>query len=376
MRNFRSPLSRKKEKIFRVLDIGSESVKFLVVKKEDERTIILEKGLKEYERFGVFDGRDFELNVMKKTIEIASKEAKKEDGAEIKNFIVGLPAHIFKARVSFQEFKRTNPKKLIEKEERERIFRTILEGAKRRVSESFAKESGILPEELHFLSERILQIKIDGYEVPEISGFSGKRLGFKILTTFLPKYYLENFQKLIKALGFKISKILHESEGLMNFLSKDQNVLFLDIGADFTQIFLAKKGSLETVSEFELGGKNFSLTLCQKLGILYPVAKELSERYQKGLLEERTRSRLKEIFSREAQNWLFNLKKALKGKVFFENIYCLGGGAHYPEIEEVLEENYQLPVKTLDIKSLPAIEDRTNIENLQFIPALLLTYAI
>lgn len=376
MRNFFSLPSKKKEKIFRVLDIGSESVKFLVVKKEDERTVILGRGLEEYERFGVFDGRDFELNVMKKAIETVSKEAKEKDGAGIENLIVGLPAHIFKARVSFQEFKRTNPKKLIEKEERERIFRTVLKGAEKKVSESFAKESGILPEELHFLSEKILQIKIDGYEVPEISGFSGKRLGFKILTTFLPKYYLENFQKLTKILGFKISKILHESEGLINFLSKDQNALFLDIGADFTQIFLAKKGSLEMISEFELGGKNFSLALCQNFGILYPIAKELSERYQKGLLEEGTRARLKEIFSREAQNWLSNLKEALKGKIFFENIYCLGGGAHYPEIEEVLEENYQLSVKTLNLKNLTIIEDRTNIENLQFIPALLLTYAI
>ena len=365
------------EKIFGVLDIGSESVKFLVARKENKRIAILGKALQGYKRFSVFDGREFELDVMKRAIEVATAKAQEEASVRIGSLIVGFPPHIFKARICHQGYERVHPKKLIEKEEKEKILKIISEKAKIKVAEDFAAQTGILPEELHFLSRRILQMKIDGYEVPEISGFSGKKLEFTVLTTFLPKYYEDRAKKLVEVAGpFKISKILHESEGLTYFLSKEQNVLFLDIGADFTQIFEVKKGILETVSEFRLGGKNFSQAICQNLGILPIRAKALSERYQKALLGEKMRSRLKEMFLEEAQNWFLNLKERVKERFFFEDIFCFGGGANFVEIREILEKNWGTSAKILELKDLPGVEDRTKRKNnLQFLPAIFLVRA-
>jgi len=375
------PFKRKKttpEKIFGVLDIGSESVKFLVARKnlDDEKITLLGKGIRDYEIFDVFDSREFELDIMKKAILEAKKEAEKEAGIEIKNLIVGLPAHVFKAQISYPKYSRAFFTRPITAPEKERILESVFQKARKEVAKKFVKKSGILPREIQFLSNKILEAKIHGYRVTEILGVGGYRLDFRILVTFLPKYYLKRVEGLIKDLNFEILEIVHETEGLVKILTKAQDALFLDIGADFTQTFLVKNGNLEKIFDFELGGKSFLFSLCKNFGVLYKEAKGVSERYQRGFLGEEMRARLKEIFKREAQNWFSNLKEKLKNQVFFENIFLFGGGAFFPEIREVLEKNLEVSVKNLELKDIPGIEDRTKRkDNLQFIPAIFLSYA-
>ncbi len=377
MNNLFPFLKKKKEEIFGILDIGSEGVKILIGKKIDGKRVILGKGLGEYEVFGVFDGRDFELEVMKKALKKAIEEAEKEANLEVRSLVVNFPPHIFKARISCQEIQRSCPEELISEEEGEQILKTILKKIKKEVSAEFAQKTGILETELYFLPIKILQMKIDGYEVPQLSGFKGRRIKIRTLIVFLPRHYLKNIERFMTACNLEISGILHEAEGLVKFLSGGENGLFLDIGADFTQIFLVKKGNLVAVSVFKQGGKIFSTALCQKLGVLSQKAQEMVRQYQKGLYSEEVRARLREIFLNEAKDWLFSLEKKLEDEIPPEEIICFGGGSFFPEIEEVLERKYGFSPRILKIKDFPGIEDRTKRkDNPQFIPAIFLTYVI
>jgi len=380
----RIPISfgEKKEQTFGVLDIGSVSVKSLLFRKQDfsskskvgqKRITILRKGLENYEVFGVFDGRDFEMEIMKQAIKKAAKEA----GITKEKLIVGFPAHIFKARVGELEYKRKNPEQKIRTKEKELIFEKILKQGEKQISKEFTKESGILPRELYFLTKKVIGTKIDGYKVSEILGYAGRKIEFKVVATFLPRYYLENAEKMIEACGFSIFKILHQVQGQAEFVLEDSNLLFLDIGADFSQMFLYKKGILEDVSEFRIGARNFCQAVSEKFGISSGAANDLAERYQRGLLEEKARQRLHELFSKETQDWALSLEKKLDKKSFFQEILCYGGGANFPEIKEFLEEKYNVPVKILSSKDFLLVEDKIKTRKyFQFIPSIFLTYAI
>lgn len=374
--SFLSFPKRKRREFFGVLDVGSQNVKVLCVREEGPKKIILGKTLKEYERFGVFDGREFELDVMRKAISGAVKELEKTTKVRIENLIVGLPAHIFKARIASQTFKRTHPEKNITKQEESQILDVVVSSSREKAAEEFSKKTGILPQELRFLSTHLLGVNIDGYSVSKISGFKGQNIKLKVLITFLPIHYLESVENLISASGFKILKIAHESEGLIRALSRDRDALFLDIGADFTQIFLVRQGDIEKISDFKIGGQDFLVALYKQLGISYDMVKDLAERYQRGLLEEQTRARLRKIFWQEAQNWYFNLEKEINDKATFGKIFCFGGGAYYSEIMDVLEKNYEVSATIFNPKDLPNIEDRTETTtNLQFTPSILLIFA-
>jgi len=66
---------RKKEKLFLVLDVGTEAVKGLICKKENSKVIVLGASTQYFERYRVFDGRDFEMDVIKRAVSKTIKEA-------------------------------------------------------------------------------------------------------------------------------------------------------------------------------------------------------------------------------------------------------------------------------------------------------------
>lgn len=347
--------------IFGVLDIGSEAVKLLLIQKKQDKKEILAKSIQEYERFGVFETRDFETDVMIKAIQQAVEGAQKQANLEISDLdlIIGLAAHIFKARLISKIIERKQPKIQITTKEKQEIFNNIFKKTKKEVLKQIVQELGIPVQEFDFLCFKPLQIKIDGYQVNDLIGLHGRTIELKLLASFVPKDYLNKIQKIIKQLGFEKIRIFHEAEAIIKTSGLKENILFLDIGADFTQIFLFRADNIDFISEVKLGGEFFSKALCQNFGILYNEAKNWSYKYQKGLFAPETKNRLRQILLKQAQHLYLALDKKLGDKLFFKEIHCFGGAALYPEIQEILEKNYQKPVKIL--------------KESQFQPALLLS---
>jgi cell division ATPase FtsA len=337
-----------KPEIHFVLDIGTESVKGLILEKkpalasaaagEEEKISVLGSSLEYYDRFSAFSTSQFEREVIKRTILKSIADLERESGIKKKALILGLPPNIFVSRVIFQSHKRKEGG-LIEKKEKEEILKEILEKGRKEIAKIHAEERGILPEDLRLLSLKILETKIDGYAVPDISDFDGKNLEFRLLAALLPKYYSE--ENIVKELGFEISGVNNEVEGLIPFLSQEPEGIFLDIGGEVTQIFLAKKGLLEKICEFKGGGKDFSNALSERLGLDEPAARALKHQYAKRDVTEDSRKRISKFFEIGAWSWFKNLKEKLKemsSGIFPSELFIFGGGALLPEIEEILEQ--------------------------------------
>lgn len=404
--------SKNKKDKFLVLDIGTEAVKALIFKtvllgkKEhnfftpsiDKKIVILGACTEYFERYSVFDGKDFEANVIKRAISKAiegayqgfilfSKKKKtniqKQDWKKLP-LLVGLPPNILKGRVARYSFRRKNPKEKISKNEQRLILQEVFNEVQKEISQKFTREFGILLEDIQWLVQKIIEIKIDGYSISGIQGYEGKDLEFKILTTFLPKYYSESIKRIFDQLQLKVLKIVHIAEKLPAIWGdKKINGIFFDIGGETTQIFLVKKGSLQQINEFKDGGKAFSQELSGTLGINEKPARILKERYAKGLLSPGSKKRIKEIFLQEKRAWYENLKLKIKEThpkgVPPLNSFLFGGGSLLPEIKESLKETSannlsDLPeVKFIYPKNLENIEDPAKIlKSPQDIPPLLI----
>ena len=420
---------KEKAEIFLGLDIGTEAVKAIIFSfsgKKDKKITILGNSFSYFDSYGIFNSKDFEADVIKKTIsktieETKSKvnqkpseakpsesedegkpergklhrlpsEAKTSEAAdETKSqrppnlTLLGLPANILKGRIVFQSFRRENPQSMIiDKKEKEVIYQKILSKTQKEISQIFARESGILPKDIHFINLKILEIKIDGYVVPAIQGYDGENLDFRILAIFLPKYYLENVKKNIQGLIPGGLEILNLAEVLPYFFrNRVADGIFLDVGGNLTQIFLVNNGKLNKVDEFQIGGETFSQTLSQSLGLEISEARALKENYSKGeLSEEGVRKRVREIFSQSLEEWFKNLKLKLKTHSLLPSTFFLfGGGSQLPEIQEILEEgdwegfSFFTPpkVKFIYPKDFRNIEDITKkLNSLQNVPLLLI----
>lgn len=375
---------RKKEKTFLALDVGTESVKTILFKRKDCKIIVLRNSLQYLNQFRIFDGQDLEINLIKNVISKTITDNQKETGIKINSVLLGLPANILKARIDFYSLTRKNPKEIISETERNIILQQTLNETKENISQKFKNESGILPKDIHFICLKIIETKIDGYKVQKLDGYKGKKLDFTILVTFLPKYYFENIEKTIKNLNLKNFEIVHPAQNLINIFEKT-NAIFIDIGGELSQFFLVNKGKLENINDFDIGGKTFSRTLSEKLGLEEDGAKILKERYVKKELSEEVRKRIREFLFPEIKNWFYELKSKLENTkpVLPSNIFLFGGGSLIPEIEEILEGGdwgdivfFLSPeIKLIMPKDLKNIEDKTkNLNSPQFIPTLLLCY--
>ncbi|MBU4298901.1 hypothetical protein KJ636_02570 [Patescibacteria group bacterium] len=339
---------QEEEKLFFVLDIGTEAVKALIFEKRQGKISVLGAGLEYFDRFSVLESGKFEIEVTKKTISKAVEEAQKEQGAKTSSVFLGFSCDILKGRIISHSLERKEKKNVDEKEEGE-IKETVLREAKKKIAESYALQKGILPQDIQFQELRILETKIDGYRVPSLLGYDGRNADFKILATFLPKYYLEsNFSNfisppiipIIREMGFKILEIRHPIVGLLSFLSRYPDALLLDIGGEVTQIFWVRQGILEEISEFETGGRQFSQILSENLGLSELEARNLKHRYSKRDLTEESRREIGKLLKIPTQIWFQGLKEKLReigAGVFPSEIFIFGGGAFLQEMEDVLE---------------------------------------
>lgn len=356
---------KKKERPFLVLDVGTEAVKVLACRKENNKTVILGAATQYFERYGVFDGREFEIEMIKKAILKAIKE-------NWKNWpvLLCLPPDVLRARVVKQVLPREKPKKKITQKEQELIWQEVFKETKEKISQSFAKKYGILPAEIQWITLKILTTKIDGYPVSGLQGYEGGELEFKILATFIPKYYLRITEEIFKDLRLRVSKIVHLTECLPAvFEDEIPDATFLDVGGERTQIFLLKEGSLEHVDEIKKGGKLFSQKLSETLGIDEESARILKERYANKFLSQGSRKKIKEIFLPEKMAWYQELKLSFSSVAFI-----FGGGSLLPEIQEGLKEN-GVKIKVLYPKDFKNIKDETrSLKSPQYTPSLLICY--
>ena len=388
----RFSLSRKEKEMFLVLDIGTEAIKSLIFKREKGKKIIIGTDLRNYYLAGLSDGKDLDKAAMKKIIPDIINRVQEKAGVKKGEMIsfLSLSGYILIEKVLPSYFQREDQKKVINQEEEKKIYQKLTKEALTKISQEVSSKLGIMPKDLQLLNFKVLQQKIDGYEVNQLLGCSGSNLEIRFLFICLPKNYLEKVNRLAKNLKLDNLKLVSEAESLSSAFSQQKtSAIFLDVGGKSTQIFLMKEGKLKSVNIFDIGGENFSQRLSQALGMTRAQAEDLKIRYSMRTLSEEVRGSIRETLSFTCQLWLNEFKKILredtdkKREILPPTIYLFGGGSQLPEIEEILSgENWEdLPfldypqIKTLSLKNFKNIEDRANIINItQYIPLLLFCY--
>src|SRR3989344_3875893 len=269
--------NRKERNFFWVLDIGTEAIKTLICKKEENRIIILGADLQYFDDHTFFGGQDSAEVILKKAIlksiegalQIFSIASKNKAGDHWKKWpiFLGLPSDILKARIFRYLFEKQNPKEKISKSEDQLIRKKCFEAAKDEISAKFTEETGLLAKDIRWL-----------------------RLGISE----------RNIERILMGIGLKISKIAHISENLFSLQDIEMldNIVF-DAGGDIVQFFLFKNGELETINEFKIGGRIFSQKLSDVLGVSEELARNLKEKYSNNGLNSRASERIKEIFGIE-----------------------------------------------------------------------------
>lgn len=303
---------------FLVLDIGTEAVKVLDSSGKEN--------LAYFDETSVWHSQYYFQDVFSKTIERALK------GADGKVFLQ-LPLNFFKARVVSKTILREGKKEISLQEEKD-FYEKFLADCRNTIRAKNFEETGILPGELSFIKESIIQRKVDGYEVPRLAGYNGREIFLKAFFTFIPKTESDKFQRIISGLNLKIAGIRHQTEGLM-LADLAEEAIFLDIGGSLTQAILVKQGLIESIREFNIGGEDFSRSISEVLGLGSLRGRIFKENYSRGKLSKPVFSVVKEIVKKKMNSWKAELPAFSPAKVF-----VFGGGSLLPDFYEAIKGFY------------------------------------
>lgn len=337
-----------------IMDIGSESVKTILIETSENKSRVTSTCVKyfdEYEPQNSF----FNEKAIKGSLSEIGWNRLREKRGDIFNFLLTLSSMFLRSQIVKVNI---TLNQRVDKKREAIIFDSVKEIARKQIFKSFKDSYAIPSSELFFINFRILTISIDGYQVAKLAGYFCKEVEIKVLVIFLLKRYSETIKKNFLRFGINKVKIIHQLEGILA-LDKtyfSERILFLDVGGKITDIFLLENNSVEFTAQFNFGSENFSYEISQRIGIPERDARVLKERYTKNELSFEVSRRVRDFLMETAKVWFVGLKDSLNKNTSFilpAEICISGGGAFLPPIKEILENGDWRP---LDFISKPKVK--------------------
>lgn len=319
-----------------VVDIGEYSAKICLCRKKGGEVFLESFRIHEYRKVHMEER-------IKEAIDVAAS-------FHSRNIAFTFAPSALRVRVVSYSLQRINPRAPIQEREQKELEKKIMKEIEEKGKESIASHSGILGDEFVCVRNSLIAMRIDGYEVPHLKGFSGETVEFSMALTFLLEATRSSLAKSLLSSTMKLRGI----HGLISSLEKfcgDRSLalaLFVDVGDAGTRFLLFSEGMIVSSGEFKKGGDRYTHAIEQSFGMSRQSALELKHRYaspsQGEGVSEGVRRKLQELFAPELALWKQELSQGLaaEGKTIPDRVFLFGGGSMLPEIKDLFEEGLLL----------------------------------
>ena len=313
----------------------------------------------------------------------AKKEAENMSGVKSQQAIISLAGQSVKFSTNTIEFVRSD-KRPIDLAEVKNYIQKAQQKIFEKIRKKEALETGFSEFDIKLVDGRITHIKIDGYDVGDPIGFSGKELSFAILNNYTTADCLKILQSIRKALDIKIFSLVSgpytTANALLANVFKTGNIneascILIDCAGKLTDISIFHKGFLEGPKTINLGGNSFTKRLASNFQLSNGEAEEFKMKYSRGELSPQVKRKVTECLNMDLRIWLKGIETVLVSDYFgLEGLPALvlmyGGACVLPGIRKNLESeewkkdiNFLGPtrIKIINGSDIERIEDRTNM---------------
>lgn len=329
------------------LDIGTEFVKALVFRVEDDKAIVMGTGKQRQRLSDMQGGKVTDISGVVKNCEVALDRAFEEAGVSAEQCIIGIAGELVKGTTTSVYYKRNNPKERIDVKELKEIIAQVQEKSFEKTRSELAWETGYSEIDVKLVNSAVVDVKIDGYRVTNPIGFQGRDIQVGIFNAFAPIVHLGALQTIAEGLNLDLLSVAAEpyavAQSVGNEESSEFSSIFIDIGGGTTDIAVVRSGGVEGTRMFAIGGRVFTKSVADVCDLSFEDAEKLKLKYSESKI---TDSELAEKISTALKNdcevWLAGVQLALED---FSNVDLLpsrillcGGGSLLPEIKEYLEK--------------------------------------
>ena len=352
------------------LDIGSEFVKCLIFKKENNHCFLLGKSRVKHSEGSMRGGMIINIPQALITIDSAVKKASEISKIKATSLIMSLPGDLVKSLVTTVHYHRNNAESHLDATELKNIVYKVQWKAYEQTREITTKTHEEISPDVKLINTSVIDVRIDGYKITNPLGFQGGTVTLSIFNAFAPLVHLGALQSVADEINLDLISVAAGPYALVSsMLSKqpDLSAIFIDVGSHITNVIVINEGGLLGIQSFAMGGNMFTKQLAKNLKLSNDKAEELKKEYAGNLLnKKKLKDQIKEIFKQTALIWVSGVAASLKEfkhlHILPSKIFISGGGSNLEEIKNSLMTKNWSKNLPFSKKPYPAIIDLDDLD--------------
>jgi cell division protein FtsA len=328
------------------LDIGTEFVKALVAKVDDNNQIeILGVGRAHQSLTDMQAGAIADIAAVVANCDNALTQAEQQAGLSARSAVVGIAGELVKGNTITVKFTRKNPNKEITVDEIDHIFSLVQERALHLAKKQLALETGGKEIGLKLVNSALIAIEIDGYGVTNPIGFQGKDVQVELYTAFAPLVHIGAIERVAEQLDLDLLTVAAEPFAVARAVIGDDpnanlSAILMDVGGGTTDIAVVNEGGVEGTIMYGIGGRSFTKSVAKDLDVDFERAESLKLGLSDGRTPELRRKSVEDALKKTLSVWLSGVELALSEFKRLDSlphqIFLCGGGASLELLTDIL----------------------------------------
>jgi cell division protein FtsA len=333
------------ENLYTALDIGTEFIKALVVRREGRNGVVLGASRQRQVYADMQAGVPSDIQGIIESCDRAMSQA--EDMCETipGQAVIGIAGEQVKGFSTSITVPRTNPSLKINETELLQTLQLVQKRALREARHMMSQELGVPDVDVRLINSAITNVRIDGFSVRNPLEFQGKQMVVTVFNTFAPLTHLGALQTIASELDLELLATVAEPYAMARCAASDEiydfGGIFIDIGGGTTDVAVVRNGGIEGTRMFPIGGRVFTKKLAAQLGLSFQDAEAVKLRHSKKELDGDQDERVHEVLRKDAEVLVegvaITLQDLAKGDRLPPAMYLAGGGSSLPEVREQLE---------------------------------------
>jgi len=329
---------------FTVLDIGTEFVKALVVKRQEGKGIVLGVAKVRQASAHMQGGAVSDIQSVIDNCDKALTEA--EDMCETipGQAVIGIAGEQVRGFSTTMTMPRAQPQTRITQADLATALQAVQRRALREAVRQMSQELGVAEVNVKLVHSTITQVRIDGYAVTNPVDFQGHVVEITVFNTFAPLTHIGALQTIAQELDLELVATVAEPYALARGCSTDETYevggVFIDIGGGTTDLALVRHGGIEATRMFALGGRSFTKRLAADLSMSLDEAERFKVLHADHRLATEQSAMARQSLAPTAevlaQGVALTLEELAGSDTLPPMLYLAGGGAALPEVAEHL----------------------------------------
>jgi cell division protein FtsA len=354
------------------LDIGTRSIIGTVGVVRDKKFHCIAEHYIEHEERAMMDGQIHDINLVASGVNAVKKRLEKELGFKLTDVGIAAAGRFLRTTIARSDLKLEYDRE-IDKEIIRSLELTAVKNAEKEVNQQTEGK-------LYCVGYSVKNYYLNDYVISNLLSHKGDKISAEVIATFLPRSVVESLYAVMDKVSLNVSNLTLEPIAAMEAAIPKSlrllNLALVDIGAGTSDIAISSKDSISAYGMVSTAGDEVTEALAQSLLVDFNTAEKikrgcnLSDKISYidilGFENEVTKDEILKIINPIVNKICDEIASKiieLNGGKAPNAVFLVGGGAHTPNLKEVLAQKLNLPMQRIGIKGRDAVSDCICMDN-------------